>query len=207
MLNLPVARTYQFKLGQGEPKATWKDLELAAVQLPKISGNSRVELAKAPVDPAIPLGLHQSMKSYPPPPFFLDRAKGIKQTPQVPTSLNFPPHSLASMLYTSYLIAPFPSDGTALMSSNLPAGHPMDWFAPPQTIPSCLEIESKQTSSPSPPFGVLKVSAADPIDWALTVRKSHEINSELGLGNPEVEDLPPWKYESEMEFDVGAEWP
>ena len=147
------------------------------------------------------------MKSYPPPSFFLDRARGIKKISQMPTSLNFPPHSLASMLYTSYLIAPFPSDGTGLNGLNSIAGHSMNWFAPPQASPCCLETKFKQTLSPTSTFEVPKVSVTNGVDWASTVRASCDLNSELGLWNPEVENLPPWKYESKIDFDLETEWP
>lgn len=145
------------------------------------------------------------MKSYPPPPFFLDLAKDVKQLPRVPTSLDFPPHSLASMLYTSSLIAPFLVDGASSGHPTPPAGCSMDWFAPPRENSICLETQSKQSPcsfSTASSLDLFNGSAPDtPI-----VRASHEVNSELGLWDPEVEALP-WKSASEMEVDLETEWP
>lgn len=147
------------------------------------------------------------MKSDPLPSFFLERAKGVKQISQTPTSLNFPPHSLASMLYTSYLIAPFPADGTPAENLTLSGDHSMDCFASPQASSNCPETEAKQAFSPSSMLDILNVSTADAVDCASVVRTSQEINSELGLWNLDIEALPSWKCGSEVKVDLEAEWP
>ncbi|KAG9119783.1 hypothetical protein FRC07_005029, partial [Ceratobasidium sp. 392] len=124
------------------------------------------------------------------------------------TSETVPPHSLAAKAYTSILTAPFVLEEALTQNFGPLDSFSLDSFAPVKE--SLLDNPgSPYTTRPLPPlpqFEVLDDPVAFERDCKNALRTSLEINSELKLWDPVVENLPP-SYFMDLGKNLDMEWP